>query len=216
MSNDKFRRLLTVMPEIAEVINIFDSEAAQLRALDALIQSAEAEQSAGPVPKPMTVLTSNQSPASVSEAVIMPTPNMPELEAGTVTVERAAKKTRRVTGKKTFNIIRNMNFAPDGKQSLAEFVEAKQPRNMHEMNVVACYYLQEIMEVQAITVGHVLAVYQVCSWSASSQPDTYLRKTASEHGWLDTQDGSDIKVVWNGINYVKNKMPNPAPQRGKK
>lgn len=219
MPNERFKQLLGAMPEIAEAINTFDSEAAGLRALDALIQSAEPQGAASPAPtpEPATNLVADQPLADVRDqaiTVLVPDVTTPNGEPAKA---ESAKKPRKTAAKKNFTIVRNLNFAPDGKQPLTEFIDEKRPRTQHEMNLAACYYLQEIMEeVQEVTVGHVLAVYQACSRSAAPRPDVSLRRTASAQGWIDTKDGNDIKVVWSGINFLQSKMPTPDPKKGKK
>lgn len=217
MPDDKFRQLLAVMPEIAEAINIFDSEAAQLKALEVLIQAVVTDKGISPPgpSKSTTVLTSSRPPEYGSDqAIIVSSTPRAELESGTAASTSKIRKPRRGATKKSFNIVRNLNFAPEGKQSLADFVSTKKPRTKHEMNLAACYYLKEMMEIEGITVGHVLAVYQACSWSASPQPDTSLRKTASQMGWIDTANGNDMKVAWSGENYIQTKMPSSASQNG--
>ncbi|GLZ06787.1 hypothetical protein Acsp03_42530 [Actinomadura sp. NBRC 104412] len=224
MPNDDFRELLSVMPDIAAAVNTFNSEAAQLKALKALIQTARN----GSDRPALTTATAVALPSQPSErasvqreieasSTIPALPPAPSSDAdAALRVEPTAKKPRKASAKKSISPVRGLNFAPDGKQPLADFVAQKQPRTMFEKNLAACYYLQEIMEISNITVGHVLAVYQFCSWSSASQPDVSLRQTASKRGWIDTSDSKDIKLEWGGQNYLETQMPSSAPTNGGK
>jgi hypothetical protein len=221
--NDDFQELLAVMPDIAEAVNTFNSEAAQLKALKALIQTARNGSD-----RPVLAMTSavasppppEQPPSAVELQSTSAVPALPpaptEREDATSTAEVPTKKRRKSSTKKNFTVVRGLNFAPAGEQSLADFVAEKQPRTMHEKNLAACYYLQHIMNLSSITVGHVLAVYRECDWTAPSQPDTTLRNTAAAEGWIDTGNTKDIKVVWAGQNHIESKMPTLDPRKGKK
>lgn len=224
MPNDDFQELLAVMPDIAEAVNTFKSEAAQLKALKALIQTARNGSDRPALPRataasPQSLPSERPSvqqeiEASSTVPALPPAPHRDEDAAHRV--ETTAKKSRKSSAKKNITVVRGLNFAPDGKQSLTDLVAQKQPRTVFEKNLVACYYLQHIMDLEGITVGHVLAVYQACSWVSSSSPDVSLRKTASTCGWIDTRNSKDIKVLWAGENHLESKMPTPDPKKGKK
>ncbi|MER6813436.1 hypothetical protein ABT299_29555 [Spirillospora sp. NPDC000708] len=222
MPNDDFQELLAVMPDIAEAVNAFNSEAAQVTALKALIQTARNGSDRPSLTTTTPVAPPNLSPerpsaqreieASSTVPVLPPAPSGDEDSR----VGPAARKPRKSSAKKNITVVRGLNFAPDGKQSLTDIVAQKQPRTVFEKNLVACYYLQHIMDLEGITVGHVLAVYQACSWVSPSSPDVSLRKTASTCGWIDTRNSKDIKVLWAGENHLESKMPTPDPKKGKK
>lgn len=221
MPNDDFQELLAAMPDIAKAINTFNSEAAQLKALKALIQTARN----GSDRPTVTTATAVEPPSPSSEHPSVPrevelTSTAPALPPAPNDGEEAAskaqpmtKKPRKASVRKNIGPVRGLNFAPEGKQPLADFVAQKQPRTIEEKNLLACYYLQEFLEISNITVGHVLAVYQVCSWRSSPQPDASLRKTASKLGWIDTSNSKAIKVEWAGQNYLETNMPSAAPKK---
>jgi hypothetical protein len=100
-----------------------------------------------------------------------------------------------------------LNFAPTGQPSLKDFAERKVPSNQHERNVFACYYLTKVMSHSPITVGDVLAVYQMLGWPKPRNPDNALQVTASQKGWINTKSMDNIEIVWSGTNYVEDDMP---------
>lgn len=194
---DPYNRLIEEMPRIAEVVNTFSSELVQKSAYDALIAAIGA-----PIAPVLHAVDNSTIPAATEKVD----------PAETVDEETKGRRRRvRSTGpKKTFTPTKDLNFAPDGKPTLAAFVAEKDPRGQHERNLVACYYLSEVMGIENVDVNNVLAVYRAAGWEASSSPDVSLRKTASAKSWIDTSVSSSIKVVWAGDEYITSKMPSQA------
>lgn len=207
-SIDNFDRLLANRSEIAEFVNSFTSERVQRKAFEAVVCSLGlGDNVAAPTP-------------GVERLHIVKQDVEPEQEQAdpdeTREAEPSSTRRRRSRGsaKKTFTVTRGLNFAPEGKPSLEQFAADKQPRTMDEKNLVACYYLSNMMGMQDVDTGDVLAVYQAAEWAFPSQPDVALRKTASRLGWIDTADSKSIKVVWKGENYLTSKMPADSKKSG--
>ncbi len=204
-NGDNFHRLLENRSEIAEFVNSFTSERVQRRAFEAVVCSLGlADQNAAEEASPVERLHIIQQPDPADAG-------SSEDEAGDANTSSSTQRRRRSRNgskkSKTFAVPRGLNFAPEGHPSLEAFVEEKQPRNQYEKNLVACFYLAEMMGLTVDT-EHVLAVYQaVKEWDPPAHPHTSLQNTASKHGWIDTADMKNIKVVWQGDNYVRNKMP---------
>lgn len=208
MAEDKFDRLLEAMPRIAESVNAFTSKDVQRSAFQALMAAL----GLGINGDPRTVSRSTDVDDNPDESDTgLAEGNEDAASSGPETTPARRRASKRTSGgKRTFNIPRGMHFAPPGKPSLEDFVKEKQPRNQHEFNLAAVYYLTTHLDEANIDVGKVLAVYKAAGWTAPSQPDTSLRNTASHKGWIDTADMKAIKLVWAGENYVDSKMPQPA------
>lgn len=180
---DPYERLIAEMPRIAEVVNAFTSESVQKSAYDALVSAIGA-----PVaPVLHTVDTSSQADQDPK-----PTPE-------------ESKGRRRRSGKaakRTFSPTKGLVFAPVGKPTLANYITEKAPKTQSEFNLVACYYLSEMMGVEAVDVNHVLAVYREAGRKSPSDPINSLQVTASRTAWIDTENMSDIKVLWAGENRL--------------
>jgi len=211
MSNDipqeDFERLLTALPRIAEAVNSFSSEHVQRSAFDTLMRELGLPT---PSATPTTITPDGAQPDANSD------PNdLRNVDTDIGASKEAApnKRARGTNAKRNFTIPRGLNFAPADKPSLEQVVAEMQPRTQHDKNLLACHYLSEIMQESDIDTGKVLAVYQAASWTAPAHPDTSRQNTASHHGWIDTANMKDIKVVWAGTNHV-NKMP--TPQKAKK
>lgn len=206
-NSDTFDRLLDNRVEIAEFVNSFESERVQRQAFEAVVCSLG---------------LSNEAPAEAPPVerlhIVQPTPEVetepkpedpaaqaaPEAEA---TKQQPARRRRAKAGsKRSFSIKKGLNFAPEGQPTLESFAGEKKPRNAYERCLVACYYLTEHMGLKA-DVEHVLAVFHAVGWPMPADPVNALQKTASTELWIDTSDMSNIKVVWDGLNHLTNKMP---------
>jgi hypothetical protein len=206
VSETPFEQLQVKMPQIADAVKLFPDGELQQRAFDALMEQFRASYGGG-VPVQRVAVPLAESPASLT--VVESVDDDVELAVtGTEGKASAGARKRRTGGrvKKSFSIVKGLNFAPEGKPSLEEFVAEKQPKNQHERNLLACHYLAEMMGIEEISVGHVLAIYQAAKWSAPAHPDTSLQATASAHAWLDTKNMKAIQVMWQGQNQIS-KMP---------
>jgi hypothetical protein len=126
-----------------------------------------------------------------------------------VTATRAAtpqKRPARKSSKKgTYDVPKDVDWAPTGKVSLHDFAAEKLPTTNPERALLATYYIANTLE-RTVTTGLVLAAFRALGWKDPSNPDNNLQQAGSKH-WLDTKDMADIKVVWGGQRYVENELP---------
>jgi hypothetical protein len=119
--------------------------------------------------------------------------------------KKAAKKAPKKSGKKaTYDVPKDINFAPTDRQTLAEYSDEKKPKNNVERALVAVYYITKVLERPA-SVGAVIAAFKFMGWPAPADPANNLQKAGSEH-WLETSDSNNITVVYGGDNQLS-KMP---------
>ncbi len=121
--------------------------------------------------------------------------------------ETRQRRSRKPSAKRSWTRVKDINFRPAGKMPLRDFAAEKDPRNNHERNVVAVYYLETVVEISGIEVGHVLAAYSECGWKAPAIPDNSLMVTASTKGWLDTANMKMIRTTLSGQNFIEYDMP---------
>jgi hypothetical protein len=199
VTEDKFERLLGRLPEIAQAINAFSSETVQQRAFDALIEALSRDR-APAAPSSADEQAPPESPAEGAQET-------PAASGASTTPAVTRRVRRRRADKKTFTAIRNLNFRPEGKESLRDFAASKRPRTLMEKNLLAVYYLEHMMEVSEVAVGHVLSVYKELGWKPPSTPDNSLAVVASMEQWLDTRNMESIKTTHSGRSYVEHDMP---------
>lgn len=205
---DPFERLLDNSSEITEFVNSFTSEKVQSKAFAAVawslglseggVQASSPVQPLHVVPPAPDAGQESHDDDAISEAEGAP----------------ARKKRNRSSTKKTFTVVRGLNFAPAGQPSLEQFDAEKRPRTNDEKFLVACYYLSEMLGIEDVEIGHLLAVFQAAEWSPPAHPDSALRGCASRTGWIDTANTKSVKVVWKGENYLKTKMPAQPKKTG--
>jgi hypothetical protein len=209
---DTFDRLLEAMPRIAEAVNAFSSEKNQRAALDALVRAigigpffegvAAPAVAAAPAAVSTTPLSDSgsYSAASVIEEPVTVNGSEP------VTAPKTTARRRR-PGRK-WEPVRNIDFYPEGKQSLPELAEEKQPTNADQRNLLAVWWLEQVAEMKNIGVGQVLAAYKACGWREPASPDNALQVTASRQSWIDTKDMTAIETTPQGRNLVQHQLPN--------
>ncbi|MFF4163749.1 hypothetical protein [Streptomyces sp. NPDC001741] len=206
MGEQEFDKLLDAMPRIAESINAFTSKEVQEKAFDALATAL------------------NLSPA-VSEEVEEYLPEDDEGEAdskfatmapaigskGDAAVDSGAtapeRKRRKARPKRNWMAVKDIGFRPVGKVSFKEFIEEKQPSTIDLKGLTAVYYFEQILELEEIGVGHVMAAYKEAGWRNPSNPENALQATSSRHHWLNTSDMKAIKTTQRGRDWVDHDLP---------
>lgn len=199
---DLYDRLLSEMPRIADAANQFMSEENQRAAFDALVRA----------------IGMHVPPRASDEPNLSVVPPLPE-DASAASVredsgqEQAAAKQRRArkpAAKKSWSRVKDINFRPAGKTSLRDYAIAKCPASNNERNLVAVHYLETVLEISSIEVGHVLAAYSECGWKVPANPDNpdnSLMVTASQKDWLDTSSMKAIRTRLKGQNHIEFDMP---------
>jgi hypothetical protein len=105
-------------------------------------------------------------------------------------------------------IVRDLSLRPKGKQSFMEFADEKQPRNHPEKQAVTVYWLTKTLEMQdGITLDHVNTCYVGAKWKRPANFENNLQVTATRKGWIDTSDGSNIRITVPGEDLVVHDLP---------
>jgi hypothetical protein len=195
-----FTELLDAMPRIAEAANAFKSEENQRSVLGVLLRAyGLPDQPSAAVGAGLSVVPPLADHPADAAADVR---HAQDGEAG-----GARRRSRKSAGKKSWTRVHDINFRPAGKEALRDFAASKAPVSFDEKNLVIVYYLEDMLEITPIGVGHVLAGYQECGWKSPSDPENSVAKTSSRKGWLDTSDRSAIHVVHAGRNTVEHDMP---------
>lgn len=107
------------------------------------------------------------------------------------------------------NIVKDLNLRVGGKDAFGDLVKSKQPKSGEERSLLAIYFLRGLAAVKAVSADHVYTVYKYQGWKVPSNLRNQLQVISSTKGWLDTSDGSDIKLTVPGENYVEHDMAKP-------
>jgi hypothetical protein len=190
---DKFDELLAAMPTVAEAVNKFESAQVQELAFQALIRALEIGETAA-----------NSTSARVQH---VPGSQAKELDNAGNGAPPANRRKRRRGSVAAVSADRSIDFRPSGKPSLREFVADKRPTSNPQRNVVAVYYLEQVLSLPSVSAGQVLAVYKECGWREPGSILNSLRVTASTKNWLDTSDSAAIRTTPSGRGVVEHDMP---------
>jgi hypothetical protein len=119
---------------------------------------------------------------------------------------KSAKDGRRKSISPT--IVRDLSLRPKGKPSFVDFAQEKQPSNHFERQAVAIYWLTKVAGIQeGITVDHVNTCYLAAKWKRPAGFENNLRLTATRKGWIDTNDGANIRITVSGEDLVLHDLP---------
>ncbi|WP_328830262.1 hypothetical protein OHT77_22175 [Streptomyces sp. NBC_00252] len=209
MGEQEFDKLLDSMPRIAESINAFASKEVQKQAFEALVGALnispvgisgvnhESSTENGNVPNAGTALsealTENTQGGEDSESAPEPT--------------STEKRRRKVKPRRNWTAVKDIGFRPEGKVSFKEFIEEKQPATIDQKGLLAVYYFEQVLELDEIGVGHVMAAYKEAVWRNPSNPENALQGTSSRHHWLDTSNMRIIKTTQRGRDFVEHDLP---------
>jgi hypothetical protein len=205
-SGGSFDGLLAAMPRIAEAVNAFKSEENQRVAFNVLVHALGLDD--GPPTDARPDAEPNLSVVPTGSADSTESSDLPDAQRGEQKPQGGRqRRSRKPTGKKSWSAAKDINFRPEDKQSLRDFVAEKQPGNLHEKNLVTVFYLEDVLGFASVDVGHVLAAYHECEWKPAADPENCLQVTASAKKWLDTRDMKAIRVTYPGRNRLRFDMP---------
>ncbi|MGA6223084.1 hypothetical protein ACPESV_22455 [Streptomyces umbrinus] len=199
MGEQEFDKLLDSMPRIAESINAFTSKEVQRKAFDALVGALNISP-AGAEEVEVDLLENNDNgidSESTTSDSFSESPQSSEAE----------KKRRKPKPKRDWTAVKDIGFRPEGKTSFKDFVEGKQPSTIDLKGLAAVYYFEQILELEEIGVGHVMAAYKEAGWRNPSNPQNSLQATSSRHHWLDTSNMKAIRTTQRGRDFVEHDMP---------
>ncbi|MFG2933461.1 hypothetical protein [Streptomyces achromogenes] len=209
MGEQEFDKLLDAMPRIAESINAFTSKEVQRKAFDALVGALNISP-AGFEEFEVNPLAANGSEIGLASATEESFPESPQSNGGDAIasdVNTPEKKRRRAKPKRNWTAVKDIGFRPEGKIPFKDFIEEKQPSTIDLKGLAAVYYFEQILELEEIGVGHVMAAYKEAGWRNPSNPENSLQVTSSRHHWLDTSNMKAIKTTQRGRDWVEHDMP---------
>jgi hypothetical protein len=190
MEAKEYEALVKRLPEVAEVVNRFKSDSVQQKAFELLLSKLGFEQgeTGGRIPRPRARKAAKAPPASLDNN-------------GTGAKGKGRKKSS------VPSLVKSLDLRPGGKSPFNDLVLEKQPKSNNEKSLLIVHFLRGFPGVDAVTLDHVFTVYRDQGWRVPANLRNQLQVMASTKGWLDTSEGSDIKVTVKGENYVNHDMP---------
>ncbi|MGW4922674.1 hypothetical protein [Streptomyces parvulus] len=209
MGEQEFDKLLDSMPRIAESINAFTSKEVQRKAFDALVGALNISP-AGFEEAEANLIADGRNgidSESVNGDPFAESPQSSDTDIFTLDANTPEKKRRKPKPKRNWTAVKDIGFRPEGKVSFKDFIEEKQPSTIDLKGLAAVYYFEQILELEEIGVGHVMAAYKEAGWRNPSNPENSLQATSSRHHWLETSNMKAIRTTQRGRDWVEHDMP---------
>ncbi|MGC4100786.1 hypothetical protein [Ferruginibacter sp.] len=97
----------------------------------------------------------------------------------------------------------NINFYPDGKDSLENFYKKFKVNNDNENNLLFVYYMQEILKTTPLTANHLYTCYHELNIRIPEDLATSIQNTKRRKGWIESIGKGNISITDAGTNKIK-------------
>jgi hypothetical protein len=169
--------------------------------------------------RPVRVISEQK--ANGNAAVLLPHADLEEAEEAfdqTKEVEALGEepappnaRKSRGTGKRVdrnagLNLVPDLNFRPDGKQALKEFVDEKTPKNDLEVALATVYYMQHFMGLTKIGPAHMMTAFKETGKPIPADVRQTIRNVRKSKIWLNFTDIEDVRTTTQGDNFVEHEM----------
>lgn len=135
-----------------------------------------------------------------------------EVEVSKSTPKKAQKQSNGSKGKgqsttsRTLTPLNNINFRPDGIETLKDFFSGYAAKSNLDYNLIILYWFQEKSKDSPITINHVLTAYRHLNLKIPNLKQS-LVDTKSRKGWIESGNNENLKVTREGLNYIEHDMP---------
>lgn len=105
-------------------------------------------------------------------------------------------------GKKTLKRLNNIDFEPQGKESLKNYFSKYTPSSDNERTLLFVNYMQNILEIEQITYDHIYTCYDLLGLRVSENLPQTVRNSANVKGWIETKGGL-ATITIKGKNQIR-------------
>jgi hypothetical protein len=210
----QFKTLLDALPEIAESVEKFQSEAVQRQVVEGLFQALlTVEAPLNEDPTPPTPKTDRGTDRG-EEVEADETPTQPE--NATRRNGRSGSKSKSTTKAQPAKrnapppaaIRTDINFRPDGATTLKNFVGEKKPKNLYAKIAVIVFWLVEHSTEKTVDAGAVAAgIREIGERQPSDLSNTLSVTSGSKYGYINARNRNDITLTVHGDNLVRHDLP---------
>lgn len=110
------------------------------------------------------------------------------------------------TTSRTLAPLNDINFRPNGIETLKDFFSSYAAKSNLEYNLIIMYWFQEKSKNSPVTINHILTAYRHLSLKIPNLKQS-LVDTKSRKGWIDSSNNEDLKLTIGGINHLEHDMP---------
>ena len=129
----------------------------------------------------------------------------PRKQAG-IGVGSPKKSNGEIRSGETYPIMKDINLSMD-RITLKQFYQEKNPTSALERNAVFVYFLERILELEKISIGHIYTCYKDLGIKPPAKLRQSLADTSSKKGWLLTGSMNDLKITPKGDSFVEHELP---------
>ncbi|MCZ6653748.1 MAG: hypothetical protein O7D91_12070 [Planctomycetota bacterium] len=131
----------------------------------------------------------------------------------------SASRRRRGDGPKTdrnarLELVRDLDFIPDGKASLKAFMAEKAPANDMEQTLVLAHYLQHTLELAEYGANHILTAFKHVGVPVPVDLRGTIRNMKRQKAWLNWSKPDSVRVTTEGENVVEHELPRTSGKSG--
>lgn len=114
----------------------------------------------------------------------------------------------RKTGGENYSIDGSLDLRGNGKlPDFKSFYDKKRPSSKAEFNLVAIYYLAEILKISDVNLNQIYTCYKEVSVKPPDHFKQSFRDTKSRDGYIDYDDQWSISLTHRGKNFVEHDLP---------
>ena len=113
---------------------------------------------------------------------------------------------RKVDRNAGLKLVPDLDFRPDGKQALKEFVDEKSPKKDLDATLVLVYYMQHVMELPKIGPAHVMTAFKDAGKAVPVDVNQTIRNLKNRKIWLNFTDIEDVRTTTQGENFVEHEI----------
>jgi hypothetical protein len=110
----------------------------------------------------------------------------------------------------------DINFVPNGKQSLKAFFAAKAPDSDMDQILVLCHFLRHTVQCDQIGPGHILSGFKHVGKPVPKDLKKTIRNMKDKKAWLNFTDIENIGLTTEGDNRVEYELGNGSGDAGAK
>lgn len=117
-------------------------------------------------------------------------------------------KSRKKNGTGNIQLIKDLDLSgTDSIKSLKDFMEEKKPASNVQKTTAFVYYLQNLLELDEITIDHIFTCYKSMNYRIPNNLQQNLSDTSSsKYGYINRKDGKYSMTII-GSNLIEHDLP---------
>lgn len=196
MGNRSFDDILKRMPEIAKVVNEFQTPELQVKAFHALMKAAGLH-------------------IGADEPSVAPSPEVgmkPQRRSRGKPSATTKMRPRERHSRDEYSIV-DVNLHPDGQPSLKDFFREKKPKTDPQKYICIIHYMRNHAGVEAVSTNHIYTAFKQLGQKVPNIQQG-LRNTRARYAWVQFTGRGCVALTRIGENAVEHELPREVEEAG--